>query len=114
MLPEVRLYLAEVLEAANEVVEYTANQTFSSYMVDGMRRRSVERCLEIVGEGLVRIRRVDEEIISHLPGAAKIIGLRNILAHEYGIVDHQTIWSSVQKHLPGFLRAVRSELDRIR
>lgn len=113
MLPEIRLYLAEVSGAANEVVEYTSGQTFSSYMADGMRRRSVERCLEIVGEGLIRIRYADLALLHRLPEAEKIIGLRNILAHEYGVVDHEILWNAVQNRLPAFLNAVQAELDRI-
>lgn len=113
MLPEIRLYLLEVFGAASEVVEYTSGQSFSSYMADGMRRRSVERCLEIVGEGLIRIHRVDEELIHQLPDAGKIMGLRNILAHEYGVVDHEILWKAVQNQLPAFLNAVQAELDRI-
>ncbi|WP_047490085.1 DUF86 domain-containing protein [Terriglobus sp. TAA 43] len=113
MLPEIRLYLSEVVGAASEVVEYTSGQTFVSYMADGMRRRSVERCLEIVGEGLIRIRRIDEEFVQQLPDAGKIIGLRNILAHEYGVVDHEILWKAVREQLPDFLNAVQAELDRI-
>lgn len=82
-------------------------------MSDGMRRRSVERCLGIAGEGLIRIRYVDADLIRRLPDASKIIGLRNILAHEYGVVDHEILWIAVQNQLPAFLNAVQAELDRM-
>ena len=31
---------------------------------------------------------------------AKVIGLRNIISHEYATIDYEIIWVVIQKHLP--------------
>ena len=31
---------------------------------------------------------------------AKVIGLRNIISHEYANIDYEIIWVVIQKHLP--------------
>lgn len=60
---------------------------------------AVERQLEILGEALNRLRRTDAQTASEVPDLDRIIGMRNIIAHEYGIVDHAIVWAVVDVRL---------------
>lgn len=60
---------------------------------------AVERQLEILGEALNRLCRTDAKTASEVPELDRIIGMRNIIAHEYGVVDHAIVWAVVDARL---------------
>ena len=103
-------YFEDIARACEEILSYTANHDLASFLADGRTRRAVERCLEIVGEGLAHLRRKDIGLVNGIPGFRKIIGLRNLLIHEYGRVDDALLWHSVIEELPGFIVAAQSKL----
>lgn len=63
-----------------------------------MLRRAVERELEIIGEAVSKLKKIDDEI--QLTNARKIIDLRNKVIHSYDSVDDIIIWGIVIKYLP--------------
>lgn len=45
----------------------------------------------------------------------KVIGLRNIISHEYANIDYEIIWVVIRKHLPPLKKTVANiiqDLDR--
>lgn len=60
---------------------------------------AVECQLEILGEALNRLRRTDARTAAEVPNLDQIIGMRNIIAHEYGVVDHAIVWAVVDARL---------------
>lgn len=53
-----------------------------------------ERQIEIVGEALRNLRRVDEDLAARIPHVHKIIGMRNVLVHWYAQVDSSIVWTA--------------------
>ena len=83
-----------------------------------LRRRraaqsAVERQLEIIGEALNRLRKADPEVAQRIPDISRIIGLRNILANGYAVVDDAVVWSAVSERMPALLTVVEDLLDEI-
>ena len=69
----------------------------------------VERQFEIIGEALYRLEKVDEETLARkIPEYRKIIGLRNIIAHGYDIVDDAALWDFVQNRIPELRQQIES------
>jgi uncharacterized protein with HEPN domain len=62
-----------------------------------MLRRSVERELEIIGEAVSKIEKIDPTI--EIDGKRQIIGLRNRVIHNYDAVDNEIVWGILSKHL---------------
>lgn len=66
--------------------------------------------LQIIGE---TIRGIDDkthqELLPNYPQVPwrKIIGLRNIISHEYANIDYDIIWVVINKHLPPLKGAVK-------
>ncbi|NCO38988.1 MAG: hypothetical protein AUJ96_08985 [Armatimonadetes bacterium CG2_30_66_41] len=91
--------LWDMLDAARAVEEFIAGRTFLDYTTDRMLRGAVERHLEIIGEAANNVSREFRDRHPELPWS-KIIAQRHVLAHEYGEVKHERIWSVATVHLP--------------
>jgi uncharacterized protein with HEPN domain len=61
-------------------------------------RRSVERELEIIGEAVSKILKLEPDI--PINNVRKIVSLRNRVIHGYDSVDNATVWGIVINHLP--------------
>ncbi|TAE21958.1 MAG: DUF86 domain-containing protein [Cytophagales bacterium] len=91
--------LIHALEAIEEIENYVAEQTFESFLINSMMRFACIKQLEIIGEACNRI---DLDLVSLHPEVEwrKIVGLRNILIHEYFGVDSALVWNIIQYDLP--------------
>lgn len=106
MRPESAALLWDVHAAATQIAEFITDVDGTSYEGDDLRRSAVERQLEIVGEALKNLRNTDPDTAQQIPDLARIIGLRNILAHGYAAVDHTVVWSAASQRVPELLAVV--------
>ncbi|MDR1756007.1 MAG: DUF86 domain-containing protein [Culturomica sp.] len=82
---------------------------FSAYMKKRFLRRSVERELEIIGEAMNRILKIDTAF--EVSNARKIVDLRNRVIHAYDSINDGIIWGIVINHLPPLKAEVQRLLD---
>jgi uncharacterized protein with HEPN domain len=110
MRPESAAYLWDVENAASRVISFVDGLSVERYALDDLRRSAVERQLLIVGEALNNLRKVDVETAAQIPELARIIGLRNVLAHGYAVVDDTVVWLAATTRVPELLTTVRGLL----
>ncbi len=93
-----RLYLDDMLEAIALIREYTSSYDYQRFSLDRKTQDAVVRNLEIIGEAAGRL---PESVRAKAPEIEwrKIVGLRNILVHEYFGVSLPVIWDVVQNKL---------------
>lgn len=107
MPPEARhlAHLWDMREAAREIVTAVGERSLEAFSGDRVLMLAVERSLEIIGKAA---RRVPPEFQDEHPGIPwrEIIGQRNILAHEYGQIDHEILFKTVQDDLPDLIEAL--------
>lgn len=72
-----------------------------------MLRSAVERQLEIVGEALAQLARIDLAVASKIGEYQRIIAFRNILIHGYAEIDHRIVWNVLELKLPVVLQQAR-------
>ncbi|MCY7359480.1 MAG: DUF86 domain-containing protein [Rudanella sp.] len=91
--------IEHAIEAITEIEQYIADQTFDSFLANSMMRFACVKQLEIIGEACNHI---DVETRNAHPDVEwrKIVGLRNLLIHEYFGVDATLAWDIVQNNLP--------------
>jgi uncharacterized protein with HEPN domain len=102
-----------MLDAALAVQSFVQGRTLEDYLNDRMLRSAVERNIELIGEAARRVSDGFRQAHPEIPWRA-IIGQRNILAHEYGEVRPERVWSVAVQDLPGLiasLRAIQPDLD---
>lgn len=93
--------IADIRISIEEIDSFCEGKEFCDFETDILLQRAIEREMEIVGEALNRLIRIDEEKIeSAIPEYRSIIGLRNIIAHGYDVVDPMIVWDVVVNHLP--------------
>ena len=72
---------------------------------DRIRMLALERSMELIGEAARRVSRGMQNNNPQIPWK-EIIGLRNILAHEYGRVDHALLHATATKDVPALIAAL--------
>jgi uncharacterized protein with HEPN domain len=97
---ECKKYLYDIARAAALASEFAGGKSFADYAADAMLRSAVERQLEIVGEALARLARIDLGTASQISEYQRIIAFRNILVHGYAEIDHRIVWNVLELKLP--------------
>jgi uncharacterized protein with HEPN domain len=101
MPPDVkdRARVWDMLDAARAIASFIQGRRQEDLLSDRMLRGAVERNLEIIGEAA---RHLSENARNSLPDIpwTSIIGLRNIIAHDYGEIQHEKVWGICKNRLP--------------
>lgn len=100
-----------MLAACREIRAYLGRSTLDDFLADSRTLRAVERCFEILGEAA---RAVSEEFRSAHPEIPwrKLVGLRNVISHEYGDVDYEGIFAIASESVPELTRALEAIVQR--
>jgi uncharacterized protein with HEPN domain len=100
--------LLDMGRAAKEAIAFVGKMNQAEFLKDPKTQKAVEREFEIMGEAA---RSLSEQARSqHPPVPFKaIIGMRNILAHDYGRVDPKELWATVHASLPALLAELKAE-----
>ncbi len=104
-------YLWDMLEASRSVIRFVTGQTRERYLTDDLLQAAVERKIEIIGEAARKIPDSFQQSHPEVPWS-KIMGQRHVLAHDYGRIEHDRIWSVVTEHLPALVAQLESLLPR--
>lgn len=114
MQPEERdpAYLWDMLEACREVLDMTKGVSLQRFLGKLTLLRATERSLEILGEAARRVSPAFQEAHPAVPWR-QIIGQRNILALEYGQVDHDELYKTATTDIPDLIPRLEQLLPRI-
>ena len=83
---------------------------FVDFLDDRKTRAAVAWQLCIIGEAA---NRVDESIQRQAPEInwRKMVGMRNILIHQYDRIDYALVWSTVNNELPPLITSISHLLN---
>jgi uncharacterized protein with HEPN domain len=114
MKPEERdaAYLWDMLKAARDVRDLLEGRSLEAYLNDRVRRLALERALELVGEPA---RRVTQQFQSAHPEIdwRSIVGQRNVIAHKYGVIDHERLFKTGMESVPGLIAILEGILEAL-
>ncbi len=105
-------FLFDVLESSRYLAQFTAEQTFDRYVNDRAFRRVIERELQIIGEAIVQLKKLEPEAVATLSEAERIIGFRHVLVHGYHELDAGLVWNILKQKLPVLQGEVEALLGR--
>lgn len=95
-----RCFLWDALRAAESVQASLCGKTYEAFVEDDLVRSAVERQLQIIGEALSQLARIDPRIASNVAELRRIIAFWNILVHGYAAIDYYTVWRLIEDKLP--------------
>ena len=93
------VFLDDMLEALQQIEHYVHGLDFTQFSQNRLVIDGVIRNLEIVGEAANNIPDEMKNSAEDIPWN-NIIGLRNVLIHEYFGVDLTIVWEIITKDLP--------------
>lgn len=104
MRPEDRdaAYLWDMREAARTARDLVAGMDLDAFLADRRTQLALERSLELVGEAARRVSESLREAHPEIPWRA-IVGLRNVIAHDYGELDASRVYSAAVRDVPALL-----------
>lgn len=101
------------MEAMNKIESYIAGADFTSFIQDKMMVDAVLRNIEIIGEATKNISENIRKKYPEIPWK-RIVGLRNIVIHEYFGVDLENIWEIITENIPKVKPAIIKMLDTMK
>ena len=110
MKRELKKYLFDIITSINSINDFLGEKhIFSEYQKNKLLRRGVEREIEIIGEAMNRILKMDPDF--HIENARQIVDARNWVIHGYDKVDDVVIWGIVSNHLPKLKKEIEDYLE---
>lgn len=96
----IRKYLYDMLQAISEIemAEERFGRQYDIFENDVIFRKFVERNIEILGEAMNRILKINSEI--EITSARKIVDTRNYVIHAYDSLKPDILWAIVINHIP--------------
>ena len=93
------IYLEDILLSISRIHEYIGEMEFAEFKRNYLVVDAVVRNFEIIGEAS---KNVPENIRRKYPFIPwkKMIGLRNLITHEYFGIDYEMIWTITKENLP--------------
>lgn len=105
-------YMLDILEAAKLAIDYIGDKTREEFFGDLQCQDAVIRRLEIIGEAARRISEETQAAYPDLPWS-DMVGMRNIMIHEYDDVDLVIVWETVNNDLPPLIDALEKILHPV-
>ncbi len=102
---KINLYLEDILGFCRKIERYIKDLTRELFEKEEVVVDAVLRNLELLGEASRKLPEDFKTKHSEIPWK-KVIGLRNIVIHEYAEIDFDIIWEIITKNIPETKRSI--------
>lgn len=101
-------YLAHISQAANNIVSYTQALDREGFLASSLHQNAVMMSFIVIGEATAHIMARYADFAARHPEIPwrKMRGMRNHVAHGYFEVDQESVWDTVQEHIPELLASM--------
>jgi uncharacterized protein with HEPN domain len=88
------IYIEIALLALQRIPRFMGGRSLEVYLDDELCRSAIERQLEIAGDALGQLRKLDPALFARIHEGAIIVAFRNVLAHGYATLDHRRVYDA--------------------
>jgi uncharacterized protein with HEPN domain len=94
----------ELIRMAVDAINQYRPDDYDAFLQQQMVQDAILMRLQVIGENLVRIRHIDEDLFTEIADESwlQLIGLRNIISHGYQVVKPERIWAFITEELDEF------------
>jgi uncharacterized protein with HEPN domain len=103
-------YLRDILGFSAEIETFLKGVGQESFDANRMLQRAVLYNLTVIGEAANRLSPAFQGAHPHIPWR-RIIGMRNVVVHEYDGIHLGVVWSTLTKELPLLRDEIRQVLN---
>jgi uncharacterized protein with HEPN domain len=100
MQRDLAVYLIDIQQCLEELEVFVKDKALSDYQHEPMLRRAIEREFTIIGEIMRRILHHFPETAARIEDARKIANFRNVIVHEYNLLDDVELWNNATVSAP--------------
>ncbi|TAE38171.1 MAG: DUF86 domain-containing protein [Runella slithyformis] len=104
--------LQHIYEAIVEIESYTQGVDIEEFIGNSMMRFACLKQIEIIGEAANHISIATQERFEEIDWR-QMVGLRNILVHEYFGIINRLIWDVIHKDIPELKNKIENILNQI-
>ena len=104
------VYLETALLALRRVPKFLGGRSLKEYLEDEFCQSAVERQLEIAGDALGHLRKLDAALFAKIPDGDLVIVFRNVLAHGYATLDHRRMYEIASRRAAALLKTLEELL----
>jgi uncharacterized protein with HEPN domain len=106
---DIKACLKDIEQSIIEINDFLpAERNYFEFQRDLKTRKAVERNIEIIGEAMSRILKIDPNF--QITDSRKIVDTRDRFIHGYDNVSDDVIWLIVNRYLPALLKEVQELL----
>lgn len=97
---KLRKYLFDIQNSIAEIESFMEGhpKEYAEFQNDTLLRRGIERNMEIMGEAMNQVLKLNPEI--RITSARKVVDTRNYIIHSYDTIMPEILWGIVVNHLP--------------
>ena len=112
-LKEITVFLSDIERSIGEIFAFLPERRdFVEFQEDLKTRKAVERNIEIIGEAMNRILKIDPQF--PIAESRRIVDTRNRIIHGYDTVSEEVLWAIVVNYLPTLDKQVKALLVKCR
>jgi uncharacterized protein with HEPN domain len=97
--------IRDMVSWGQRAIGYLAGVSEAEFLTNQMLQDACERCIEVIGEAAGSISDMCRERYPEVPWK-ELKDMRNILIHQYGAVDLQIVYETIQSDLPPIIIAL--------
>ena len=98
MTRDTKLYLEDILKAIQEVEDFIGNLSFADFLKDAKTIKAVTMDFIVIGEATKHIPLDTRKNYPEIPWS-NIVGMKNILTHDYPAIKIEVLWKTAKKRL---------------
>lgn len=104
--------LKHIFDAIVEIETYIHNVDIDEFIGNSMMRFACIKQIEIIGEASNHVTKETQLRFEDIEWR-KIIGLRNIVIHEYFGIDFEVIWGIIKSDIPDLKAKIENILNQL-
>jgi len=98
--------LLDVQRACLEIQQFSQSGSADSILTDRSLQLVQHKLLEIVGEALNQLSKMDSDTATRIPNLRRYVDVRNQISHGYASVNSSIVWKIAQEQIPPLFSVV--------